>query len=228
MNLTLHIRALVLVFLCFCQFSKAQDNVITLDQQGYVPSEKDKEYNRKTFICAFDVFGAIPTGDNYAGKFTDGKAGFNLKAALTYKGVFAGFVSQTSYIDITSPRETGFYDKTTISGTGLMLGYEISPFQNVNIGLSFTLFGKARYHNTHFTNGDEAEFTDRAKMNLYELNVDYIVSKSFAFYFYYGFRDDRLEIAVPEEINQNFERAKFHNLGIGLKFRFSTIFSRWF
>lgn len=180
--------------------------------------DNSKLKQQKLGFLSFDAFMPIPTGDNFAGKGLQGKTSYNFKAQLfVYKQFFiVGAVGDT-YLKTKESTVTGNYSKTTVVNDYLALGYELILTDKTRLGASIGVVGTSIYKNTIFFENNEAYQKDYGKVNIFDVYFDYQLSDSFALYFNYSYRNDKMEIKAPSEIQSFFDKAQFHNIGLGIK-----------
>lgn len=178
-----------------------------------------KNFRPRLLSFAVDVYVPVPTGEKFVGKGMEGKTSFNIKSQIFfYEQAFLKVGLGETYLRVADQYVTGNYQKTRISDQYLALGYEFLPLDKVRLGLSFSILGNAEYHNEQIFGGNRANQKDTGKLNIYELYADYEVFYFMAITVNYAYRNDRTNINVPQELESTFDRAQFHNFGIGLKF----------
>ena len=179
-----------------------------------------RNFRPRLLSLSLDTYMPIPAGDKFVGRGMEGKLSFNFKAQMfVYKQAFFKIGFGQTYFRVIDPSLTGNYKKTTVTNQDLSLGYEFLPINKVRLGLSVGIIGNAEYLNKENRNGRDRGFqNDTAKLNVYELYIDYEVFYFMSLTFNYAYRNDRTNINVPQELQASFDRAQFHNLGIGLKF----------
>lgn len=210
----------ILYLFLFGFFCSAQENPENVKVRSDTVISNMKNFRSRLLSLSIDTYLPIPAGDKFVGRGMEGKASFNFKAQMfVYKQLFFKIGAGETYLKVADPSVTGNYQKTTISNQYLALGYEFLPLQKIRMGLSIGVLGNAQYLNIQNINGrNAASQKDTAKLNIYELYVDYEIKYFMAITFNYGYRNDRTNIDVPQELKSTFDRAQFHNLGIGLKF----------
>lgn len=160
----------------------------------------------------------IPSGNKFVGQGLEGNIGIDFKAQMMiYKQFFINLGLGQTYFDVNDISSTGNYRSTVISGQYISIGYEFLPVEKVRLGLGVGILGRADYSNK-FTEGISVIQRDTAKLNIYELYIDYEVFYFMAINFNYAYRNDKTNIDVPQELKSNFDRAQFHTAGLGLKF----------
>ncbi len=190
------------------QDSAVKDNAATIS----------KNRKHKLLSLSAEVYLPVPTGSNFAGDALKGKTSHNVKAQLfVYKGFFAAATGGQSFFDNDNPAVTGNYSKTQVESEYYSLGYEFYLSSKMRLGLAIGVYGESRYRNTGFTEGHRSVQTDHGKIRVYELYFDYQLSNTFAVYANYSYRSDRMDIKAPSEIQSFFDKANYHNFGIGIK-----------
>ncbi len=150
-----------------------------------------------------------------------GISGLDFKFQLyVYRQFFLGGNIGSSYLEVEDSSVTGNYDKTTINEQYLYLGYEFLLFDDWRLGVMYSFIGDAIYKNNNFSGPSKGIQTDTASYKGYGLYINYELSDHFMFYFEYIYRNDKTRIKAPSEIQDFFERARFNNIGIGIKFTF--------
>lgn len=206
--------------LFFGFFSYAQQIPETTKVRSDTVAANMRNFRPRLLSFSLDTYLPIPAGDKFVGQGMEGRLSYNFKAQMfVYKQAFFKIGIGQTYLTVTDPTITGNYQKTTISNQYLSLGYEFLPVENVRLGLSIGVLGNADYNNRENRNGSDRNFQrDTAKLNIYELYIDYEVVYFMAVTFNYAYRNDKTKINVPQELQSSFDRAQFHNVGIGLKF----------
>jgi len=212
MNLNFHIKNYSLcLIVAISSFSFSQNNTNL------------KQNNQKLGFGSIDYSMAIPSGDNFIGLGMESKGGFNAKAQFfIYKHFFIAGTVGSNYFSVKDKTIVGNYNKTTVSHQYLNIGYEILPIPNTRLGLSISLFGESNFENKSITNTLEAFQNDNAHVRSYEFYFDYMISDEFALYLNYSYRNDKTDIQAPLEIQNLFENANFHAVGIGVKLYFGN------
>lgn len=192
-----------------------------------VEDDFDKDLNiinsQRLGYFSADYYFPQPNGNNFIGRGTEGKSGFNAKLQFyVYKQFFVGITLGNTYLQVSDPSFTGNYSKTTIRNQYLFMGYEFLPFDKTRFGLSLGIIGDAYYHNTSFTDSRKAFQNDKGKLRSYEVYFDYEIDNNFSLYFNYAYRNDKMKINAPPELQSNFERSSFHTFGLGIKFNFGS------
>lgn len=210
----------ILGLLLFGFLCPAQDNPENEKVRSDTITANMKNFRPRLLSLCLEAYVPVATGNKFIGKGMEGKVSFNFKAQMfVYKQAFFKIGLGETYFKVIDPSVTGNYQKTTISNQYLALGYEFLPLEKVRLGLSVGVLGNAVYQNTLSSNGRSRGFqTDSAKLNIYELYIDYELKFFMAITFNYAYRNDRTNIKVPQELQSSFDRAQFHNFGLGLKF----------
>lgn len=213
-------RSIVTVSLVFSFIGFAQQTPETTAVRSDTIAANMRNFRPRLLSLSLDAYLPIPTGDKFVGQGMEGKLGFNFKAQMfIYKQTFFKIGFGQTYLRVTDPTITGNYEKTTISSQYLSLGYELLPVDKVRLGLSVGVLGNADYTNKENRNNRDIGFQrDSAKLNIYELYIDYEAYYFMAVTFNYAYRNDKTKISVPQELQSSFDRAQFHNIGLGLKF----------
>lgn len=191
-------------------------------------SENDTKIPRQRIgNVSSDYYIPISTGNKYIGKGLSGKHGFNFRTqAYIYKQIFVGFNGGQTYFDVEKPELVGNYERTSASNYYFFVGYEFLPLKDFRVGLSVSLFGESQYKNTHYTytsfNAQKAYQVDNGRINAYEAYIDYELNRYLAVYVKYSYRNDRMKIDAPAELESFFDRAQFHTIGIGIKCLFGN------
>tara|TARA_R110000868_G_scaffold406908_1_gene687709 strand:- start:230 stop:889 length:660 start_codon:yes stop_codon:yes gene_type:complete len=212
MNLNFHIKNYSFILIvAICGFSFSQNNTDL------------KQNNQKLGFGSIDYSMAIPTGDNFVGLGMEGKGGFNIKAQFfIYKHFFIAGTVGSNYFSVKDKTIVGNYNKTTVSHQYLNIGYELLPLPNTRLGLSISLFGESNFENKSNTNNNESFQIDKGRIRSYELYFDYMISDEFAVYLNYAYRNDKMDIQTPPEIQNLFENTNFHTVSIGVKLYFGN------
>ncbi|TBN02448.1 hypothetical protein EYD45_12125 [Hyunsoonleella flava] len=186
------------------------------------PEDVTKNDWQKLGFGAIEYVQPITTGDNnFFGLGIKGKSGFNIRAQLfVYEHIFVSATIGTSYFTVNDKSLVGNYNKTQVNHQYVNIGYEIIPVKNVRIGLSFSVFGQVDHENKSRTNTNDAFQIDDGQVRSYEGYIDYMLNKEFAICLNYSYRNDKMDIVSPPEIQSLFERASFHNIGVGVKLYF--------
>lgn len=165
----------------------------------------------------------IPTGNNFLNNGMSGKVGLNLKAQFfVYKNVFVAGTLGNNYFKVTDKTIVGSYNKTKESHQFISIGYQLVSSYKTRLGLSVSLYGESKYENHNITNNMDAYQNDSGKINNYEIYFDYMINDEFALYLNYAYRNDKMNIKAPSEIQNVFNNANFHSIGIGVKFYFGN------
>ncbi len=177
-----------------------------------------RNFRPRLLSLSLNVYAPIPSGDQFIGQGFEGKIGGNFKAQLMiYKQFFLNVGLGQTYFSVKDMSVTGNYRSTRISNQYISVGYEFLPIDNIRLGISASVFGNAEYTNK-FREGISVIQSDTAKLNIYELYVDYEIFYFMAVTVNYGYRNDKTNIDVPQELESTFERGQFHMIGFGLKF----------
>lgn len=220
MSLNFHIKHYLLCFIIITSsFSFAQSNDSINKQNNYSKSSQ----NQKLGYGAIDFSIPIPTGNNFVGLAMQGKRGFNIKVQFfIYKHFFVSGTIGSNYFSVKNKEIVGNYNKTTVSHQYVNIGYELLPLPKTRLGLSASLFGESNFENKNITNTFDAFQNDKGRIRSYELYFDYMISDEFAVCLNYTYRNDKMDIQAPSEIQSLFNKASFHVINIGLKLYFGN------
>ncbi len=214
MSLTFHIKNSCLIFTLLFFTS-------VFSQSENESNQEIKHDLKKLGFGSIEYVQPITTGDNFFGLGMKGKSGFNVKAQFfLYEHFFIQGNWGVSYFSVKDKSVVGNYDKTTLSYQYISLGYEFLSSSKIRMGLSLSVFGESRFKNHSFTNTREAFQFDDGNVRSYEVYFDYMINSEFAIYVNYGYRNDKMKIQVPSEIQSLFNNASFHNISIGVKLYF--------
>jgi hypothetical protein len=209
-------KAVLCLFIAFAVGLNAQNNEglkEAIESDVSIPDSK-----QRNVAYSIGYHNPIPTGDNFIGNGLEGNGGLNFKVQIyVYKQFFVGGSLGASYFDVKDPSILGDYKKTRIAEQFLFLGYEFIPTENFRIGLTASVFGKARYKNQK---SDNVYQIDTARLNSYGIYLTYEISREFMIYLDYAFRIDKTRINVPTALEGTFRKGAFSQIGIGLKFSF--------
>lgn len=173
--------------------------------------------NQRLLAFTFNFQNTGITESSALGKASNGKLGFNLGLQFfVYKQFFIGGFTGTSYLDITDTALVGNYSKSTVTHSYLSVGYEYPIDTNFSVSLSFTPIGNARYKNV-ITGTSSAKQIDRATITMYNASCSYKVSKSMALFLDYSYRIDNTRITAPLNLQNDFNKIKYHNIGLGIR-----------
>lgn len=200
-----------LLLMALSKFCLAQNKDLT--------KQRDTVSNKQSLgYYAYEFSMPVTSGDNFTGQGLKGKAGFNLKLHLfVYKGLFVSGTFGANYFTVKNKEIVGNYDKSTSTHQYLSIGYEISPLPRVRTGLSASVFGASYFKNKAGLDYDEAIQRDSGRIRSYDLYVNYMVTNQLAFFLNYGYRNDKMNIKTPSEIQSQFSHANFHNIGLGIR-----------
>jgi len=184
----------------------------------------ESEDNPKTYktYYSYNLEYFIPKvfGDNALAKGTTGVGGFNFKLQLgLYKGFFVGGNLGAAYLEVTNPEFVGNYKKTTVRNNYLFVGYEYYVSEKFKLGLSAAPFSETTYKNKIFDATEGRQFDTGTFFNV-EFYADYKLSPYIAVFVNYTYRNDKLDILAPGEIQSQFSSANFHHVGMGVKLCF--------
>lgn len=222
-------NSLSVLFFSMCYFGIAQEKNTIKNQttQLEVTTADDVSENGHHMVAiGLDYIQPIPTGNNFVGLGMEGKSGFSFNLQLfVYKQIFIGGSVGNSYLTVTNPEITGNYRKSSVRNAYVYAGYEFLQIKKVRLGASIGI-GEADYKNEHFTDtplgNDEAFQFDKGKIYIYKLYAAYEINHIVSVYLDYSYRNDKMRITAPQEIQSLFENAKYHNIGIGLRFYFAN------
>lgn len=201
-------------------FSQNNTDII-VDSDSIAKDNLSTTKRQRLGAFSFGYHKPIPTGNNFVGKGMKGISGLDFKFQLyVYRQFFLGGNIGSSYLEVEDSSVTGNYDKTTINEQYLYLGYEFLLFDDWRLGVMYSFIGDAIYKNNNFSGPSKGIQTDTASYKGYGLYINYELSDHFMFYFEYIYRNDKTRIKAPSEIQDFFERARFNNIGIGIKFTF--------
>ncbi|MGJ8591643.1 MAG: hypothetical protein ACSHXF_03800 [Aquaticitalea sp.] len=214
-----HIKAFTISLLFFCtSICVAQQESQTKVERSDTIAANMRNFRPRLFALSLNGYAPIPSGDKFVGQAFDGKFGFNFKAQMMiYKQFFINLGLGQTYFDVNNINSIGNYRSTAITSQYVSIGYEFLPLDKVRLGLGVGILGRADYSNK-FSEGLSVVQRDTAKLNIYELYMDYEIFYFMAVTFNYAYRNDKTKIDVPQELQSNFERAQFHTVGLGVKF----------
>lgn len=199
------------LFIVFTNFCLSQNSDITKEQDSVINKQSLGYY-------AYEFSLPITTGDKFAGQGLTGKAGFNMKLhVFVYKGLFVSGTFGANYFKVKNREVVGNYNKTTSTHQYLSLGYEISPWNKLRMGLSASVLGASYFKNKSGYDYDEAIQRDSGQIRSYDFYVNYMLTNELALFLNYAYRNDKMNIKVPTEIQEQFSNANFHNIGIGIR-----------
>lgn len=220
MNSIFHIKDYVLVILLLVSCHVFTQDLPDNDSQNKSKKITIKDWQKLGF-AAIEYAQPIATGDNFLGIGMSGKSGFNVKAQFfIYKHIFISGTIGTNYFNVIDKSVVGNYNKTEVNHQYINFGYEVLPSSNTRLGFSLSVYGESEYRNKGFTNNREAFQNDDARVRSYETYFDYMINDEFAVYINYSYRNDKMNIQTAPEIQSLFEKATFHNIGIGIKIYF--------
>ena len=210
----------LLVFLITTSISFSQEVEKETVLRSDTISANMRNFRPRLLTLSVDGYVPISSGDKYIGKSMEGNFGFSLKAQMMiYKQFFIKLGFGASYFKVNDISSTGNYRSTSIANQYISVGYEFLPIKKVRLGLSLSVFGNADYSNK-FSEGISVIQKDTARLNIYELYIDYEVFYFMAVTVNYAYRNDKTDIDVPSELKSIFDRAQFHTVGLGVKFYF--------
>lgn len=218
----LHIKNAIVALLLFGSFicSAQIEKEDIIDPEDTIRVANMKNLRPRLLALSLDLYQPIPSGDQFVGQALNGKISFNFNAQMyIYRQFFIKVSVGANYFDVENTSVVGNYQKSTFTNESLSLGYEFLPFEKIRLGLSASVLGNSNYTNKIISNSGALQ-RDTAKLNSYGLYLDYEVFYYMAVSFNYSYRNDRTNIQGPEELKSTFERAQFHNVGIGVKFYF--------
>lgn len=217
MNLHIKVYGLILFSFCTSICTAQEEEKLTVERSDTIAANM-RNFRPRLLTLSLEGNAPIPSGNKFVGQAMDGKVGFNFKAQMMiYKQFFINLGVGETYLNVNDISNTGNYRSTRISSQYVSVGYEFLPAKKVRLGLGVGILGNADYSNK-FSEGISVIQRDTAKLNIYELYVDYEIFYFMAVTFNYSYRNDRTKIDVPQELQSYFERAQFHNVGLGLKF----------
>ncbi|WP_047548696.1 hypothetical protein [Psychroserpens sp. Hel_I_66] len=217
MNLTLATNFKQILICCLLSFSvlNAQDNIESKEE---LPNDSYKNESYKTALISFDVYKPVISENSFIGQGTVGNLSFKFDAQFfVYKRFFVGISTGFTFLNVNDPSFTGIYNRSTVSNVSLHLGYEQPVARNLNIGGSVSPFGNATYKNV-INQGRLEQQRDYAKPIILRAYISYNISTNFSVYLDYSFRSDKTEINTAPEIQDNFSKIQYHNIGLGIGF----------
>lgn len=176
----------------------------------------------KTGILTFGSFYPNSINNSFIGKATSGNIGFKLGGQLfVYNRIFVGATLDLAFLDVDNPDIAGIYDGSRITSAYLQVGYEFKLSNKLSLGTMIVPYGHADYKN--FIDEDLAEQqNDSAKIFMYEVYLSYDLSDRLSIFVDYSYRTDRTKIKTAAEIQDDFSKIEYHNIGVGLKFTISS------
>src|SRR5690606_8712710 len=191
------------------KFSVGRSDTVAANMRNFRP---------RLLTLSIDGYSPIPSGNKFVGQAMEGKFGISLKfQMMVYKQFFVSIGVGETYFNVNDISIVGNYRSTRVSNQYVTIGYEFLPVEKIRLGIGIGILGRADYTNK-FREGISVIQKDTAKLNIYELYIDYEVFYFMAVTFNYAYRNDRTKIDIPEELQSTFDRAQFHNVGIGIKF----------
>lgn len=182
-------------------------------------SEESVLYKRGFIATSLGYIQPIPTGNNFAGEALSGQSGIEWNTHIfVFKGFFAGGGLGANYLKVTNPELVGAYSKSTLYYEYYYLGYDFSPAERIRIAASFSLGGTSRYKNKFNYRSQDIAQRDRAKMTKYSLTFNYQLTRSLVIYLDYSYRAEKTDIKTSEALADFFEKAQYHNFGLGFRF----------
>ncbi|MFK7831833.1 MAG: hypothetical protein AB8B52_01030 [Winogradskyella sp.] len=214
MNLTLVTRLLFLLLIA-TSASYAQSDLVQNENSVDSLNITSKE---KAVILTVGFYKPFTTENSFIGQGTTGQAGFDLgMQVFLYKNFFIGGFGGYFFLDVTDADLVGDYSRSRVFSASLEVGYELPIHKNIDLGLSIALLGYASYRN-FISEGRTRQQRDGASSRLYRAYLSYQFAKHFAFFVNYAFRNDNSSIETAPEIQDNFNKIQYHNVGFGLKF----------
>ncbi|NMH88863.1 outer membrane beta-barrel protein [Flavivirga algicola] len=217
-----HIKTSFFCALLFVSlFSFAQ---VTETSESKNNSKQDfKETKQKLGFGSINFNVPIPSGDNFIGLGTKSKIGFDIKALFfIHKQFFVSGSVGTNYFKVIDQSIIGNYNKTEAQHQYLSIGYEVLALPKMRLGLSVSVYGESFYRNTHFTNNRKAYQRDSGRVRNYNIYFDYMLSDEFAVCLNYNYRNDKMNIRTSPDIQNIFDNARFHSIGLGVKLYFGN------
>lgn len=213
MLLPLPIKALIVCFFTFtCCIG--QHDIENLE------TEEEPKISKTYYSYNLQYFVPKAFGDNALAESTRGTGGFNFKLQLgVYKGFFVGANVGAAYLEVTNPEIVGNYKKTTVRNNYLFVGYEFYVSEKFRLGLSLAPYAETTYKNKIFDAVEGRQF-DTGSFFSVEFYTDYKLSPYIAVFASYTYRNDKLNILAPDEIQSQFNSANFHYVGVGVKLCF--------
>lgn len=217
MNSAIKTYHIILFFFCSAICTAQKTETLNVERSDTI-SANMKNFRPRLLSLSLEAYSPIPSGNKFVKQGFDGKIGFDFKAQMMiYKQFFIKIGFGQTYFDVNDISTTGNFRSTRISNQNLSVGYEFLPLEKVRLGISASVLGNADYSNK-FSEGISVIQRDTAKLNVYELYVDYEIFYFMAVTLNYGYRNDRTKIDVPEDLKSTFDRAQFHTVGLGVKF----------
>ncbi|TBV25093.1 hypothetical protein DMZ43_12315 [Meridianimaribacter sp. CL38] len=203
----------VFVLFAFSAFSQSSS------EKDSVSSNISYENNRQRFgFFSMGYHNPNTTGDNFMGDGLQGKSGFDFKFQMyVYKQFFLGLYTGASYFDVKDVELVGNYKKSTLNESYLYIGYEFLPADRMRLGALASFYGDSRFKN-YYSKTSNVYQVDKGNLNSFGVYFNYELSSHFMIYIDYAYRTTKTEINTSTELNQFFEKGKYHSIGIGLIF----------
>lgn len=214
MNLSLIIKLFFLVLLATFKVHTQNDDVTNESPLDSLQVDSDQ----KALIITLDFYKPFTTDKSFIGQGTYGEAGFDVGIQVfVYKNFFIGTFAGYFFLDVTDTNLVGDYKRSRVFNVSLELGYELPIIKDLDLGVSIAPVGYASYRN-YIGEGRLRQQRDEASSILYRAYVSYHFAKHFAVFVNYSFRNDNANIETAPEIQNNFDKIQYHNVGLGLKF----------
>jgi len=208
-------RCIYIVFLFIVASVQSQDF-----KSNYLEQNNDSTVahtNQRLLAFTFNFQNIGITESSALGKASNGKLSFNLGIQFfVYKQFFIGGFTGTSYLDVKDIALVGNYSKSTVTHSYLSVGYEYPIDDNFSVSLSFTPIGNARYKNV-IRGTSSAKQIDRANITMYNASCSYKVTKAMSLFLDYSYRIDNTRIKAPLNLQNDFNKIQYHNIGLGIR-----------
>lgn len=213
MCLSLHIKFICSLLLFTSVLSIAQTRKDTLTQVD------DSGSNKRHFNA--EISGVIPfaIGDNFASK------GFNFRYGLdlSFRGyfndqLFIGLKFQHFRAEVKDKTLIGFFEHSNVNSYFVMAGYRFDVYDNIYVE-PYLGYGSSIYNNKKTsTTFETIDFQDEANSLIIASSIVYKISKGINVFLTPEYRIDYTKIKTSQQRQSFFDKAKFFNILIGIRF----------
>lgn len=177
-------------------------------------AEKQRDSLKSVVFFSFEAVQPIPLGDSFIKEGLDLKLGGELSYNVyLFDKVLVGAGYNWFKGRVINKQVTGNYDRTNVSVIFGTTGYRFFPLKNVELLFTFGL-GYVRYMNRI----DDLDAYDDGTSYWLSPKVSYQFIKNFSVYTLIDFRRDKLDIQVPNALDDFYNKIYYANVSLGINY----------
>ena len=180
---------------------------------------QEQRLHYKSFVSFAYIIPNV-SGSGFYGNNLKASYGLNAEIQLgLYKGLYLGGGYEYISLERTSSQPFPEYRTEGSTGVYMFVGYEYFFLNHFIVGAKYGFLSDARYRNIVFS-PNEQNLIDDAEFQKFSIYFEYVFYKVFSVFANYTFREDRMNINLPEVLQPEFDKVRYNNINLGLRIRF--------